>query len=133
MAKEVSKNNKKEKSKDKKSYFKNFKAELKKVSWPTFKQLVNNTTAVIVIVLITAAIVFVLDVVFETLNKYGVENLKAIVTSNSSEENTVEAEETAESVEDENNAEEITDEENSQETNTVTEEPIEETENTIEQ
>lgn len=89
MAKEVNKEKKTDKKvkneKDKKSFAKDFKAELKKVSWPTPKQLVNNTTAVIVIVLITATIVFVLDVVFETLNNYGVEKLKAMVTSSTSE------------------------------------------------
>ena len=78
----------KEKSpKDKSSFGKDFKAELKRVTWPTPKQLVNNTTAVVVIVLITAAVVFILDVIFENLNKYGVEGLKAVVT-NTSVENT---------------------------------------------
>ncbi len=93
MAKEVNKEKKTDKKvkseKDKKSFAKDLKAELKKVSWPTPKQLVNNTTAVVVIVLITAVIVFVLDVVFETLNTYGVEKLKAVVTSTSETENTV--------------------------------------------
>lgn len=73
------------KKENKKSFFKDFKAELKRVSWPTPKQLVNNTVAVISIVLIICAIVFVLDVIFESLNTYGVEKLKAIVTSSSSE------------------------------------------------
>ena len=133
MAKETKINNKKEKnSKDKTSFFKSFKAELKRVSWPTPKQLVNNTTAVIVIVLITAAIVFVLDLTFETINKYGVEKVKAIITSNSSEKNTANTEETAESKE--NDAENPEGEENSEETNTVTEEATtEKTENTVEQ
>ena len=45
------------KEKNKKSFFKDFKAELKKVNWPTPKQLLNNTIAVITIVFITAAIV----------------------------------------------------------------------------
>ena len=89
MSKEVNKEKKNDKKvkneKDKKSFAKDFKAELKKVSWPTPKQLVNNTAIVIAIVLITAAIVFVLDVVFESLNNYGVEKLKAMVTSNTSE------------------------------------------------
>ena len=69
----------------KKSFFKDFKAELKRVSWPTPKQLVNNTVAVITIVLVVCVTVFVLDVIFESLNTYGVEKLKAIVTSSSSE------------------------------------------------
>jgi preprotein translocase SecE subunit len=70
---------------NKKSFFKDFKAELKRVSWPTPKQLINNTVAVITIVLVICAIVFILDVIFESLNTYGVEKLKAIVTSSSSE------------------------------------------------
>ena len=49
MAKEAKKENKKEK-KDSKKFFKEFKAELKRVSWPTRKQLVNNTIAVLSIV-----------------------------------------------------------------------------------
>ena len=86
MAKEVNKASKSNKEKkENKNFFKEFKAELKRVSWPTFKQLVNNTSAVLAIVLIIAAIVFVLDVIFENLNKFGVEKLKALVTSSSSE------------------------------------------------
>ena len=80
MPKKEMKNNKKENNKNKKSFFKDFKAELKKVVWPTPKQLVNNTVAVITIVLITAAIVFVLDLTFETLNKYGVDKVKESIT-----------------------------------------------------
>ncbi len=66
-------------------FFKEFKAELKRVSWPTLKQVVNNTMAVIAIVLIICVTVFILDVIFETVNTYGVEKLKALVTSSSSE------------------------------------------------
>ena len=79
--------NKKENSKNKKSFFKDFKAELKKVVWPTPKQLINNTTAVVTIVLITAVIVFVLDLTFETINKNGIDKVKSII--NSSSENTI--------------------------------------------
>ena len=86
--KEVSKNDKKEK-KESKHFFKDFKAELKRVIWPTPKQLVNNTIAVIVIVLITAAIVFVLDLVFEFANKQVVNRIKKFVESHSEQtENT---------------------------------------------
>ena len=46
---------------------KDFKAELKKVIWPTPKQLAKSTMAVVFIVVVTAIIVFVLDVVFETI------------------------------------------------------------------
>ena len=72
---------KKENSKNKKSFFKDFKAELKKVVWPTPKQLFNNTVVVITIVLVVAAIVFVLDVAFESLNKHGVEKIKSSITT----------------------------------------------------
>lgn len=65
--------------KENKHFFKDFKAELKKVIWPTPKQLVNNTIAVITIVLITAAIVFVLDLAFGALNTYGIDKLKTKV------------------------------------------------------
>jgi len=54
--------------KNKKHFFKDFKAELKKVIWPAPKQLANSTTAVITIVLIAALIVFALDVVFDIFN-----------------------------------------------------------------
>ena len=82
MAKEV-------KNKNNKHFLKDFKAELKKVIWPTPKQLINSTTAVITIVLITAVIVFVLDLAFETVNKHGVNKLKSIVSNTTVEDNTV--------------------------------------------
>ena len=72
----------KEKNKEnkvKKHFFKDFKAELKKVIWPTPKQLINNTVAVVVIVAIVGAIVFALDAVFEAMNKYGISNLQSYV------------------------------------------------------
>ena len=72
-------------------------SELKKVIWPTPKQLFTNTSAVIVIVLITVAIVFVLDFIFEKANTFGVNQVKAaigVTETNSedanSEENTTE-------------------------------------------
>ena len=91
MAKDAKKNNNNKEIKNKKHFFKDFKAELKKVIWPTPKQLVNKTVAVIVIVLITAAIVFVLDVVFDLLNEKGLNKLKSnIKNSKTVQENTVE-------------------------------------------
>lgn len=73
---------KKEKEvKQKSSYFKEMKAELKKVVWPTPKELVNNTVAVIGFVLIIAIIVFVLDFCFDNLNKYGITRLQESVQS----------------------------------------------------
>ena len=50
----------------------------------------NNTVAVITVVLITAAIVFVLDLAFESMNTYGIEKLKEMVgTTNTIEGNSV--------------------------------------------
>ncbi len=85
-------NNKEKTSKDKKSFMKDFKAELKRVVWPTPKQLLNNTIAVITIVLITAVIVFALDFAFEKMNEYGIEKLKSVVDNKSTTQNTVENE-----------------------------------------
>ena len=78
-------------SKDKKSYYKDFKAEIKKVIWPTPKELLNTTVAVITIVLVIAFIVFILDMAFEAFNKYGLTNLQEYVqTTFGQEENVVE-------------------------------------------
>ena len=87
---EEKKDIKKQDSKNKKHFMKDFKAELKRVIWPTPKQLFNNTVAVITVVLITAAIVFVLDFAFESMNTYGIDKLKEIVdTTNVTDTNTV--------------------------------------------
>ena len=121
----MAKNESKNENKVKKHFFKDFKAELKKVIWPTPKQLVNNTVAVITIVLITAAIVFVLDVIFDMGNKYGISNLQNIVNEkyNSEEEKT----------DNTDNGEESTDgEENLEEENTATEETTAEETDTTE-
>jgi preprotein translocase SecE subunit len=75
----MAKNENKNDNKVKKNFFKDFKAELKKVIWPTPKQLVNNTVAVVTIVIITAIIVFALDAVFDLGNKYGISRLQSIV------------------------------------------------------
>ena len=88
MSKDAAKSNK-----EKKHFWKDFRAELKKVIWPTPKQVVNNTVAVITIVVITAAIVFVLDLAFEALNTYGIDKVRSLVTNNIVEntvDNTVE-------------------------------------------
>ena len=114
MAKKDTKSNKKEikkENKNKKSFFKGLKAELKKVNWPTPKQLVNNTVAVITIVLITGLIVFVLDFTFEAINKNGIDKIKESVRSlNASENatnetNTENADSTNEAQSNENNSE----------------------------
>ena len=45
--------------------FKDTKAELKKVVWPTKKQIINNTVWVLVLVIMVAAIVLGIDLVLE--------------------------------------------------------------------
>lgn len=95
--KDVSKNDKKEK-KESKHFFKDFKAELKRVIWPTPKQLVNNTVAVIVIVLITAVIVFALDLIFELANKQGINRVKDFVESHKEQDSNNEADNAVENI-----------------------------------
>ncbi len=87
MAKDAKK---KKDEKKKKHFFKDFKAELKKVIWPTPKQLASKAMAVITIVLITAAIVFVLDLIFDLLNEKGINRLKEEIRNRVVVENTVE-------------------------------------------
>ena len=116
----------KKENKAKKHFFKDFKAELKKVIWPTPKQLVNNTVAVVTIVLITAAIVFVLDVVFDMGNKYGISRLQNVVNEqfNPAENNTTDnttAEDNTTSDEGANNTENNTETDGNSEENTTTE------------
>ena len=90
----IKQDNKKSKKeeKNKRHFFKDFKAELKRVVWPTPKQLLNSTVAVIVIVLVVGIIVFALDIGFELLNKYGINKLQASLQnsySNNLETNTI--------------------------------------------
>ena len=120
MAKET-----KSKKENNRHFFKDFKAELKKVIWPTPKQLVNNTIAVITIVLITAIIVFALDFAFESLNKYGVDKIKEAIqsiesttdenntNSNEANENATTDNTTGENTDNQTTSEEGTTEENS--------------------
>ena len=121
----MAKTDKPEKNENKKSqkhFWKDFKAELKKVIWPTRSQVINNTIIVIVIVLIVTAICFVLDFVFEAMNKYGIDKLKsAVLNSVSSEESN--------NNEVNSDNENIVDTENNIQTNEIANEIIDETEN----
>lgn len=84
MAKKDNKSNK-----ENKHFFKDFKAEIKKVIWPTPKQLFNNTVAIVTMVIIVGAIVFVLDLAFDAANKYGLTNLqKSVQTVDNNTTNT---------------------------------------------
>ena len=45
-------------------YFKGVKSEFKKVTWPSFKQILNNTGTVITSVIVIGLFIFVLDRAF---------------------------------------------------------------------
>ena len=105
--------------KQKSSYFKEMKAELKKVVWPTPKELANNAAAVIAFVFIIALIVFICDFCFDNLNKYGITKMQEKVqssfqTTNDSENNTSKEQNGTSENTDENtdNSEENSNEEN---------------------
>ena len=114
----------KKENKENKHFFKDFKAELKRVIWPTPKQLVNNTVAVITIVLITAIIVFALDFVFKSIDDYGISKLRNFVNTNNEQvenntnsENEQNEETNTQNNEQANNEQTNTSNENSQATN----------------
>lgn len=47
-----------------KDFFRGVKSEFKKIVWPSFKTVVNNTGIVIAVTLLIGAVVFVLDWAF---------------------------------------------------------------------
>jgi len=100
MAKEVNKKeNKKEEKVAKKTTSTNtMRSELKKVTWPSRKELVNSTIAVIVIVVLTAIIVFFLDVAFESLNTYGINKLRTTVSEKVNKKETTTTQDNAEEI-----------------------------------
>ena len=94
----------KEKNKEnkiKKHFFKDFKAELKKVIWPTPKQLTNNTMAVVVIVVIVGVIVFALDAIFEAGQKHLIAPAQSYIVEKFGEEEKAEENEAEHEHEDE--------------------------------
>ena len=95
--------------KEKKYFFRDFRTELKKVIWPTPKQLANNTIAVLTIVIIVAIIVCILDFAFDKMNHYGIEGIKRLIQN---VEDAEDSESSAEGAFDLNN---IYDEENTNE------------------
>ena len=113
-----------------KHFMKDVKAELKKVAWPTSKQMVSNVSAVITIVLVTAIIVFCLDFIFGAMNKYGVDKLKEKVQSNNqsqtqidetttTDEQSGDSDESANSEENAGDTDNVDNTENSEDTDSV--------------
>ena len=119
MPKEAKKKNNEKKERH---FLKDVKAELKKVIWPTPKQLLNNTLAVIVIVIVVGVIVFALDVCFEKINSLGVEKLKTIVGNLETEDNSTANNESSEGTE--NVSKENAEAENNEETEANGEEVV---------
>ncbi len=78
---------KKERNEQKSNFMKDVRVELKKVTWPTRKELVTSTGTVLLITIVIAVIVFALDFAFEKANTYGVEKLKTVVSSSAEENN----------------------------------------------
>lgn len=75
-------------SKNKRHWFKDFKAELKKVIWPTGKELFSNTAVVLAVVVVVSVLIFVLDLIFGELNKLEVREIEKIqnhISANSTE------------------------------------------------
>lgn len=95
----------KEVKEKKTSYFKAMRAELKKVTWPTPKELVNNTVAVISFVLIIALIVFVLDTCFNEANKGVTKLQEKVQTSFNADEESSEEDSNSENTEGESEEE----------------------------
>ena len=96
MAKE-NKKIKKEGKEKKGNFFKDSRAELKKVTWPTAKQLAQKTAIVVALVLVISFIVFVLDTVFDKGYEFIVD--KAHKNTTQVTETTNEVEVTSEEVE----------------------------------
>ena len=120
-------------NKQKRHFFKDMKAELKKVIWPTPKQTANNTLAVIAFTVAIAIIVFVLDLAFDFGNKKGVVALQEKIKSsysasanNTTDEGNAEDAESEEDIEDE----EATTEESDSATNVEVETSTENSDNT---
>ncbi len=53
-------------------YFRDVKSEMKKVVWPSKKQIINNTVIVLVVMSIASVIVLALDTSFITLLKLAI-------------------------------------------------------------
>lgn len=80
MAKDKKKTNANE-DKTKKYFWKDYKSELKKVKWPTAKELFNSTASVLAIVFIVAVVVIVLDLAFEGLSRLEVKGIESLQNS----------------------------------------------------
>lgn len=60
----------KKRKKGVKGFFNEVKAELKKVTWPTKSQLINNTIVILVFIAVVTVLLAVLDVAFAKLFEF---------------------------------------------------------------
>lgn len=60
----------KKKKKSLKSFFTEIKAELKKVTWPSKSQLVNNTLVILIFIAVVTVILALLDTAFAKLFEF---------------------------------------------------------------
>jgi len=51
-------------------FFRDAKAEFKKVTWPTPKQVLNNTGVVLTVMVVTAALIFGFDWIFAEVLRF---------------------------------------------------------------
>ena len=51
-------------------FFRDAKAEFKKVTWPTPKQVLNNTGVVLSTIIVTAAVIYGFDTLFMAILRY---------------------------------------------------------------
>lgn len=70
-----------------KKWFKDFRAELKKIIWPSKKQLWENTAVVISMVVIVSVIIFLLDLGFKALNELEVKGAESLKNKISTSQN----------------------------------------------
>lgn len=68
-ASKAAKTDKKPKTYKIKKYFKDLKAEFKKVVWPTKKQVTNNTGVVLITMAVAGVFIWGLDTIFSQLLK----------------------------------------------------------------
>lgn len=101
----------------KETFLEGLQSRIKKVKWPTAKELFNSTAAVLAIVFIVAAIVIVLDLAFESLNRLEVNGIEKL-------QNSIVIEENADNT--------VTSDENELVENAITENELNAAENTVE-
>ncbi len=68
-------------------FFREYRSELKKISWPTFPEVVKNSLVTVVVVLIVGAFIWIVDSVL-TLGRNAVLSINTDTSSNSSVDNT---------------------------------------------